>query len=137
MALLLEFLVQQWLPVAALAAVLALLWLHESRKSGQRLSPQQAINLVNSEAGIFVDLRDSGDYGKGHIVAALNIPAAKLSARLAELENFRDKPVVFVCKMGQHSATAGKQLTALGFSKVYRVAGGMMEWGTLQLPLVK
>ena len=137
MALLLEFVVEQWILVSALGAAVVLLWFHESRKSGPSLAPQQAINMINAEGGVFLDLRDSGEYGKGHIVNAMNIPASKLDARLAELEGYRDQPVVLVCKMGQHSGVAGKKLDAQGFSRIYRMKGGMMEWGALQLPLVK
>jgi rhodanese-related sulfurtransferase len=135
--LFLEFLAQQWILASALAVAVMMLFYHESRKSGQSLSPQQAINLVNREDGVFVDLRDSKEFGQGHIVDALNIPAAKLDARLAELEKYRDKPIVLVCKMGQNSSAAGKTLKAQGFSQVFRMSGGMMEWGTMQLPLVK
>ena len=137
MALFLEFVVEQWILVSALGAAVVMLWLHESRKAGPGLVPQQAINLVNAEGGVFLDLRDSGEYGKGHIVNALNIPASKLDARFAELERYRDEPVILVCKMGQHSGTAGKKLNAEGFSRIYRMKGGMMEWGAMQLPLVK
>ncbi len=137
MALFFEFLAQQWILVGALFTVLVMLFVHESRKSGASLTPQQAINLINAEGGLFLDLRDSGEYGKGHIVDSLNIPAAKLDARMAELEKFREKPIVLVCKMGQHSGSAGKKLTAQGYTSVYRMTGGMMEWGAMQLPLVK
>ena len=136
MALFLEFLAQQWILVAALLAVVVMLVLHESRKSGPSLSPQQAINLVNGEQGVFLDLRDSADYKQGHIVDAVNIPSAKLSERATELERYRDKPIILVCKLGQQSGAAGKQLKAKGFEKVYKMTGGMMEWGNLQLPLV-
>ena len=114
-----------------------MLWQHESRKSGQSLTPQQAINLVNAEDGVFLDLRESAEFGKGHIANALNIPATKLDGRVAELEKFKDKPLVLVCKMGQSSGAVGKKLGALGYSRVYRMTGGMMEWGHSQLPLVK
>ena len=137
MALILEFLEQQWILVAALAVTVGLLFNHESRKSGQSLSPQQAITLINAEQGAFLDLRDNSDYGRGHIVDALNIPATKLDARVAELEHFRDKPLILVCKMGQHSGAVGKKLSAQGFSRIYRMTGGMTEWGNMQLPLVK
>jgi rhodanese-related sulfurtransferase len=137
MELLFEFIAQQWILVGALATILIMLWLHESGKSGKSLTPQQAITLVNSEGGLFLDLRDSGEFGKGHIVDALNIPASKLEGRVAELEKYRDKPLILVCKMGQQSGAAGKQLGAAGFTGVYRMSGGMMEWGALQLPLVK
>ena len=137
MALFFEFLAQEWILVGALISALIMLWVHEGRKSGQSLSPQQAINMVNAEDGLFVDLRDSGEYNKGHIVDSLNIPATKLEGRMAELDKYRDKPLVLVCKMGQHSGAAGKRLTAEGYQKVYRMSGGMMEWGAMQLPLVK
>lgn len=136
MALFLEFLAQEWLLAAALLAVIAMLIVHEGRKSGPSLSPQQAINLVNTQQGVFVDLRDSGEFGKGHIMGAVNIPAAKLPERMVELEKYQDKPVVLVCKMGQQSGAAGKQLKAANYSQVNKMRGGMMEWGNLQLPTV-
>ncbi len=136
MALFLEFLTQQWILVAALVAAASLLFVHESRKSGPSLSPQQAINMVNSQQGLFLDLRDAGDYQQGHIVDALHIPAAKLETRLGELEKHKSKPIVLVCKMGQHAGAAGKQLKSNGFEQVYKMTGGMMEWSNLQLPTV-
>ena len=67
----------------------------------------------------------------------MHIPLPKLTERSDELADYRDKPVVLVCNMGQQAGTAGKQLRAAGFNRVYKMAGGMMEWGNLQLPLVK
>lgn len=137
MALFLEFFVQQWVLFAALLAVVAMLVMHEARKSGPSLTPQQAINLVNAEDGVFVDLRDAAEYKAGHIVDSVHIPAPKLGARIDELGKFKERPVILVCKMGQSAGAAGKQLKAAGFEKVYKMAGGMMEWGNLQLPTVK
>jgi rhodanese-related sulfurtransferase len=137
MALFLEFLAQEWILVLALLVLAVMLILHEARKSGPSVSPQQAINLINSENGVFVDLRDAADFKQGHIVEAMNIPATKLASRMAELEKYRERPVVLVCKMGQQSGAAGKQLKAGGFSQVYKMTGGMMEWTNLQLPTVR
>jgi rhodanese-related sulfurtransferase len=136
MALFFEFLAQQWMLAAALLAVIVMLVLHEARKSGPSLSPQQAINVVNTEEGVFLDLRDAAEFKKGHIVSAINIPSTKLASRLVELEKFKDKPIVLVCKMGQQSGAAGKQLKAENYTKVYKMSGGMMEWTNLQLPTV-
>ena len=136
MALFIEFLAQQWIQVAALLAVIAMLILHESRKSGPSLSPQEAITLVNKEEGVFVDLRDAAEYSKGHIVGAINVPSAKLPERMVELDKYKNKPLVLVCKMGQQSGAAGKQLKAANYLQVYKMTGGMMEWANLQLPKV-
>lgn len=137
MALFLEFFVQQWVLFAALLAVVVMLVLHETRKSGPSLTPQQAINVVNAEDGVFVDLRDAKEYKAGHIVDAVHIPATKLGTRIEELDKYKQRPVVLVCKMGQSAGAAGKQLKAAGFEKVYKMSGGMMEWANLQLPTVK
>lgn len=136
MALFLEFLTQQWPTAGALLAVLIMLFMHESRKSGPSLSPQRAINLVNTQNGIFLDLRDAADYKQGHIVDAVNIPATKLQNSLQQLEKYKDRPIILVCKMGQAAGTAGKQLRASGYENTHKMTGGMMEWGNLQLPTV-
>ena len=137
MALFLEFLAQQWILVAALLAAIGMLVYHESRKAGPSLSPQQAINMVNTEQGLFLDLRDGADFKQGHIADAMHIPAAKLADRMGELDKHRERPIVLVCKMGQQSGVAGKQLRGAGFSRVYKMAGGMLEWNNLQLPTVR
>lgn len=136
MALFLEFAAQQWILIAALVAVIGLLFAHEGRKAGPALSPQQAINLVNSKDGVFVDLRDAAAFKKSHIVEALHIPLSKLAEQQSQLESYRDKPIILVCNLGQHSGTASKQLRAEGFGEVYKMAGGMTEWANLQLPTV-
>jgi rhodanese-related sulfurtransferase len=137
MELFFEFASQQWILIAALLATIGMLITHEGRKSGPALSPQQAINLINTEEGVFVDLRDAAAFKQGHIVDALHIPMSKLQERSSELASYKDKPVILVCNMGQQAATAGKQLRAAGFNQVYKMAGGMMEWSNLQLPTVR
>ncbi len=137
MALFFEFLAQQWILVTALLGAIILLIMHESRKGGPALSPQQAINLVNKDGGVFVDLRDAAEYKQGHITDAVNIPAAKIDARIGELEKHRSSPIILVCKMGQHAGAVGKKLKAEGFEHVYKMTGGMMEWSNLQLPTTR
>jgi rhodanese-related sulfurtransferase len=137
MDLFLEFLAQQWILAAALVAVIAMLVFHESRKAGPSVSPQEAIKLVNKENGVFLDLRDAGDFKQGHITGALHIPVSKIDNRLAELEKYNSSPIVLVCKMGQQAGAVGKKLKAQGFDRVYKMAGGMMEWSNLQLPTTR
>ena len=136
MDLFLQFLAQEWILASALVVMIVLYFYGESRRAGPTLSPQEAINLINQESAVIVDLRDSKEFQGGHVVDARNIPASKIDARMAELEPFKDRPIILVCKMGQHSSGVGKQLRAKGFERIYRMSGGMMECGSSQLPLV-
>ncbi len=137
MTLFIEFLSQQWILASALLVCLTLLMQYESRKGGPQLSPQELINKVNHQQAVVIDLREKAEFDAGHVVDAINIPSAKLAARMSELDSHRDKPVVLVCKMGQHSGAAGKTLSANGFDDVYRLKGGMTEWQASQLPVVR
>jgi rhodanese-related sulfurtransferase len=84
-----------------------------------------------------LDLRDAGEFRQGHIIDSVNMPFGKLKERIAELERYRDTPVVVVCKMGHHSGAVARTLKEKGFSRVYRLGGGIVEWQSAQLPLVR
>ena len=131
-----QFLGQQSILVAALATTLTMLVLHERRKAGPALSISEAVQLINSDGGVFLDIREAADYAQGHITDAIHIPAAALVKRSDELEKYRDKPVIVVCKMGQASGPMTKALRAQGFRRAQKLSGGMMEWDAQKLPVV-
>lgn len=129
------FISEQWILVSVLLALIYLFAITEQTKAGKQISVHDATRLVNSDAGVFVDIRDSKEYQAGHIASALNIPLAKLDTRVTELEKYRQKTVILVDKLGQHSASAGRKLRAAGF-EVRRLQGGMGEWRAQSLPMV-
>jgi len=55
---------------------------------------------------------------------------------MSDLDKYKDKPIIVVCKMGQSASSATKQLRANGFERAQKMTGGMMEWNTLKLPVV-
>ena len=134
--LLFAFVSEQFLLVLALMATFVMLFIHESRKAGPSLTPQEAITLVNREGGIFLDIRDAAEFKRGHIADAKHITLSQLSSRLGELDKYREQPVVVVCKLGQSAAGATKLLRAQGFDQARKMTGGMMEWNALKLPVV-
>ena len=92
--------------------------------------------MANSEDAVFVDIRDSKDFNAGHIANAVNIPFSALASRMNELDKYKDKPLILVCKSGQTVNMAGKTLREKGFNAV-RMSGGMMEWSNQNLPVVR
>jgi rhodanese-related sulfurtransferase len=64
----------------------------------------------------------------GHITGATNIPVTTLAHRLAELESYRDREIVAICKAGGRAHTAAQILVQAGFPKVHVMMGGMMGW---------
>lgn len=133
----LEFLMQEWKLVAVWLVLALILFLYEKSKSGKSISAQEIALLVNKQGGVIVDLRDKAEFNKGHITDSLHIPLNDLAKRSVELEDYKEKPVIVVCKMGASAGGASKQLRSLGFNQVYKLAGGISEWTASSLPLVK
>ena len=123
--------------VGLFAVLLALFVRNEMVRGGATISAQEVVNLVNKEGAMVVDIRDKAEFEQGHIVDAVNIPNANLDARVDELKKYQDKPIVVACKMGQHSGAAGTALRKAGFENVYRLRGGITEWRSQSLPVVK
>ncbi|MEZ5490322.1 MAG: rhodanese-like domain-containing protein [Gammaproteobacteria bacterium] len=119
-----------------LVLVVAIFIQHRSRAS-KAVGPQQAVRMINREDAVVLDVRDKKEFDAGHIVDAINIPSSKLSQRLTELNRHKEKPLVVVCKMGQHSGEACKTLQQAGFEQVVRLSGGIAEWKAQSLPLVQ
>ena len=67
----------------------------------------------------------------GHLPGSLNISVTKLSARLSELEEYKDKELVAVCRSGARAYTATQILGMAGFRNVTVLEGGMIGWNAL------
>ncbi|MFK0570567.1 rhodanese-like domain-containing protein [Endozoicomonas sp.] len=132
-----EFIVNHPLHVGALVALASALAFTEMRKGGQSLSTAQLTQLVNRDQGVVIDVREKADFSKGHIVNAINIPYVKIKVRAGELEKYREKTIIVVDAMGQHSGSVGKTLKDSGLTNVVRLQGGMNTWTSDNLPMVK
>ncbi len=131
-----EFVVNHWWLVGIWAAFLvALLW-DNNRRNGQTVSTAEATTMINRQNALVLDIRDKADFKAGHLVNAVNIPYASRAQRMSELDKERERPIVLVCKTGQTVSMAGKMLREKGFNAV-RMKGGMMEWNSQNLPVVK
>ncbi len=134
---LLEFTLNHPELVIPFFVLLTLLILLESRRGGKTVSSQQLTNLVNKEGAVVVDVRDAKEFREGHITESRNLPFSGLKDSLGQLDKFKEKPVILVCKMGQHAGAAGKILSTSGFKDVRRLSGGITTWKSDGLPLVK
>jgi len=116
---------------------LGVIIMYHRRTASSSVGPQQAVMLINRKEAIVVDVREKKEFESGHIVDSINIPMTKLKQRITEVWKYKDKPMVVVCKLGQHSGQAAKILQEAGHADVVRLAGGLTEWKAQSLPLVQ
>ncbi len=120
-------------PILSLAFVGVLIaWLAwEVARLGRKwreLDSLGAVRLINQDDTAVIDLSNSGDYAKGHIIGAINMPPTRIEAGNKELLKLKERPVLLYCKNGQIAPQMANRLVKLGFEKVHVLSGGLSQW---------
>ena len=97
----------------------------------------EAINLINRESAVVVDVCEPKEYEQGHVPNSINIPLGSLASRVNELDKYKDKPVVVACRSGNRSMRGAIALRKNGFESVYSLSGGILAWQKGNLPVEK
>lgn len=106
-------------------------------RRGAKVSLLQATQLMNQGKTLVLDVRTPAEFSTGHVRDAKNIALNELAGKLAELEKYKDKPVIVVCQSGIRSTKALTLLKKAGFNQAVSMDGGMADWLKQGLPSVK
>ena len=90
--------------------------------------------LKNGKRPFLLDVREKSEMSEGYISGAKLIPLGQLDKRMKELPKNRE--IVCVCRSGNRSKSAAKQLIAAGYS-ASNMRGGMLAWNWAKLPVKK
>jgi rhodanese-related sulfurtransferase len=117
-----------------------LLWSFGKRlfvRGAPQISPVEAVRLINHRDALVLDVRVAAERGSGHIPQARHLPFNELKQRIAELEQFKNRPMVVSCQWGAQAAVACTALMKNGFSEVFVLRGGVNAWREANLPMEK
>jgi len=102
--------------------------------SVENISVEEVYEIItSSEDYIILDVRTLEEFNQGHLEGAVHIPVDDLEGRLGELP--QDKPIIVYCKSGGRSKTASNLLIENGFTRVYDMSGGILEWEQKGYPI--
>lgn len=133
-----QFILNHWQLCAAFFAILLMIYINEwftQKRSAIALSPQMAVEKINHEDAVVIDIRDQEAFSNGHIIKAVRASASDFDQ--PRMSKYKDKPIILVCPRGQQTPALANQLKSQGFSKAMVLTGGMAAWQTAGLPLVK
>ena len=134
-----KFLVDNWMLISiALASGGMLVWpLIAGGMNAGALSASGAVQLMNREKAVVVDVSEAGEFAAGHVVGAKNVPLDQLEEKLAGTVKNKALPVILVCATGARANRAMAVAKKLGYEQAQVLGGGLKAWKEANLPLEK
>ena len=133
-----KFLIDNWMLIAvALASGAMLIWPAVQGATASGLSTASAVQLINRERAVVVDVCEAEEYAAGHVGGARNVPVGQLEQRLPEVVKNKGLPLILVCGTGGRANRALAVARKLGYDKAHVLAGGLKAWKEANLPLEK
>lgn len=133
-----NFLIENWFLVAA--AIISgglLLWPRLlAGAQGAAISPAQAVQLVNRQKAVLIDVSEPEEFAKAHVAGSRNIPFGSLEGHKS-LPSNKALPLVLLCPTGARAARAAGLLRKAGYENSQALAGGLAAWREANLPIQK
>jgi rhodanese-related sulfurtransferase len=121
--------------IALLASVLLLAGCSSS-SSAVDLSVSEFSSKVAEAGVITLDVRTPGEFNEGHIEGALlvDFESGNFENEIATLD--KSKTYAVYCRSGSRSGQAVRVMSDAGFTNLYNLNGGVIDWANAGLPLV-
>jgi rhodanese-related sulfurtransferase len=132
-----KFIIDNWMLISIALASGALLVWPVIQTSGGGLTAEGAVQLINREKGVVIDVCEAEEFASGHVGGAKNIPLNLLEEKLPAAVKNKALPVILVCQTGARSGRAVAIAKKLGYEQAQNLAGGLKAWKTANLPLEK
>ena len=99
------------------------------------ISPED-LNKVNKDIQL-IDVRKPDEFSSGHLENAVNMNFYDddFEEQIKTLD--KSKEVYLYCRSGGRSGKAAQKLEEMGFTKVYDLEGGILNWEKNNMKIVK
>jgi len=133
-----KFIIDNWMLISvAFASGAMLLWPVVQGATAGGLSAANAVQLINRERAVVVDVGETEEFTQGHVGGAKSVPFSQLEQRLPEVVKNKTLPLILVCPNGARSNRALGLAKKLGYEKAQVLAGGLKAWKEANLPVEK
>ena len=128
-----------WMLISvALASGGMLMWpLVAGGMNAGALTASGAVQLINREKAVVIDVREADEFATGHMGGAKNVPLAQLDEKLPGAVKNKALPLILVCSTGARASRAVVVAKKLGYEQAQALGGGLKSWKDATLPLEK
>ena len=133
-----KFIIDNWMLILiALSSGAMLAWPLVRGGGGGSLTAQGAVQLINRERAVVVDVREPDEFAAGHVTGAKNVPLDQLEAKLAGTVKNKSLPLLLICASGARAQRAVATAKKLGYEHAQVISGGLKSWKDANLPVEK
>ena len=133
-----KFILDNWMLISvALSSGAMLVWPVLRGATSGGLSAAHAVQLINRERAVVLDVSEAEEFAAGHVGGARNVPVGQLEKRLPEVVKNKTVPLILVCATGGRANRALAVAKKLGYDKAQVLAGGLKSWKEANLPVEK
>ncbi len=133
-----KFILDNWMLIAVALSAGLMLMMPMIKGAGQgALTPDGAVQLINREKAVLIDICEPAEFAAGHAIGARNIPLSQLESKLPGTVKNKALPVILVCQSGARSSRALGIAKKLGYENAQSLAGGLGAWRSANLPVEK
>ena len=93
----------------------------------QKISAEEAYEMMASQEVVVVDVRTREEYDGGHIENAVLVPNESIGSEMPEALPDKEATLLVYCRSGRRSKDAAQKLLKLGYQNVYDF-GGVIDW---------
>ena len=101
------------------------------------LTASGAVQLINREKAVVVDVGEIEEFASGHVGGAKNVPFNELEDKLPGVVKNKALPLILVCANGARANRAVGVAKKLGYEHAQALGGGIKAWKDANLPLEK
>ena len=133
-----KFFIDNWMLISvAFASGAMLMWPVVRGATASGLSAPAAVQLINREKAVVVDVSETDEFALAHIGGAKNIPVGDFEKRLPEMVKNKGLPLILVCPNGARASRTLGIAKKLGYEQAQVLAGGLKSWKEANLPVEK
>ncbi|HWA01184.1 MAG TPA: rhodanese family protein [Caulobacterales bacterium] len=97
------------------------------------ISPLELKRRLDCGEAILIDIRESDEHARAHILGARLAPLSAIDAH--DFDRDHDKIAVFYCRSGMRTQSNAARLLTKGFAEARSLEGGLEAWKAAGLPV--
>lgn len=133
------FVTNNWLLMISFVLVCVALSINElfaKRMEGEGITPTDAVNFINHNNAVMIDIRSSNAFNATHIIDSINLPLdSLLSDNNILRKKYIKRKLIVVCAVGKSAVNACKMLKKSGYDAQF-LLGGLTAWQNANLPVI-